>query len=184
MLVVRESGSALSFRCELRGDAVNRRDLIRNLAVAALVLGSGYLLFSRTLGRKDPGELGFFYDVSAKRIFTAPRDTPPPVRGVDGPEEDGFRAVVISSTGRPADRKTWKVAYLEKFSPELRQRMQTAQRTQGTLEMGRLESQTHRFVRLLEGSEWHALNTPEAETILNSWAQPGPDGVTPALCSP
>lgn len=163
---------------------MNRRAVSQAVAVLAL-LGVGiYLLYSRTFGRREPGELGFFYDLSAKRIFTARRDAPPPIRGVDGPEEDGYRAVVISTNGRPSDRRTWQVAYLEKFSPELRQRMADAQKSGGALEMGRLESQNHRFVRSLGDTNWYALTAPEAETILNSWAQPGPDGITPALCTP
>lgn len=152
--------------------------------MVTLLGASGYLLFSRTLGRKDPGELGFFYDLSARRIFTDRRDAPPPIRGVDGPEEDGYRAVVVSRTGKPADRKSWEVAYLEKFSPELKQRMEAAQKTQGTLEMGRVESQAHRFVRRLDDPEWHALSTPTGENILGAWAVPGPDGTMPALCTP
>lgn len=165
---------------------MNRRPLLQAAAAVALLAAAGYLLYRQTLGRKDPGELGFFYDVSAGRIFTASRIAPPPIRGTDGPDEDGFRAVVISTTGKPADRASWKVAYLEKFSPELRQRTLEAQRSGESLTMGRMELQGHRFVRRVEDGDaaWHAMNTPEGEAIASAWATPGPEGITPVLCTP
>lgn len=164
--------------------AENRRSTLQALAVVALLGVAGYLVFRQTFGRKAAGELGFFYDASAGRIFTGPRDAPPPIRGVDGPEEDGFRAVVLSTTGKPADRKSWQVAYLEKFSPELREKTREAQRTGEALAMGRMVSQGHRFVRRVEDSAWHALDTPEGEAISTAWARPGPEGITPVLCTP
>lgn len=158
--------------------------MLQAVAVGLLLAAAGYLLFRQTLGRTDPGELGFFYDASAARIFTGPREAPPPIRGVDGPEEDGYRAVVISAAGKPADRATWQVAYLEKFSPELQERMRAAQRAGEALSMGRMASQGHRWVRRVNDTEWHAMDSPEGEAILSAWARPGPDGRTPVLCTP
>ncbi len=145
---------------------------------------AGWMVVRQWNRRGEPGELGFFYDVSARRLFTADRNAPPPIRGVDGPEEDAFRAVVISTTGRADDRNSRQVAYLEKFTPELRQRMLAAQESGTALEMGRLETQNHRFVRRLEDADWVPVSSPEAEAVLGSWARPGPDGVTPVLCVP
>lgn len=149
-----------------------------------MMAGAGWLFFRWAWGQPEPGELGFFYDVSAHKLFTGPRQSPPPIRGVDGPEEDGFRAVVISTTGHPMDKGSWKVAYLERFSPELKEASRTAQRTGGELSMGRQAMQSHRFVRFLEDTEWHPMDSPEAEVILNSWAAPGTNGVVPILCTP
>lgn len=148
------------------------------LAVAALVL------FRAARGRATPGERGFFFDASANRIFTAARHAAPPIRGVDGPEEDGFRALVISTNGHPEDRDSWQVAYLERFSPELKKRTEEAQATGESLAMGRLEQQAHRFVRRPSDSEWVPMNDPQSEVILTGWAKPGPNGVTPVVCTP
>ena len=54
------------------------------------------------------------------------------------------------------------------------------------LAMSRLEAQRHRFLRRLSdpAHAWHAMDTPEGEAILNGWAQPGPGGVTPVVCTP
>lgn len=155
------------------------------IAGLLLLLGvAGWFLFRQVWGRPAPGEKGFFYDVSAKKIFLANRDAVPPIRGVDGPEEDGFRAVVYSPTGHPADKRTWKVAYLERCTPELKAKMEAAQKSGEALAMGRVEAQSHRLVRRLEDSEWLPMSAPGVETILNGWATPGPDGATPTLCAP
>lgn len=162
---------------------MNRRTLLQAaLALGLLAVAAGLLL--RTLRRPAPGEQAFFYDLSARRIFTAARTAVPPIRGVDGPDEDAFRATVVSTNGRPADRRGWRVAYLEKCSPELKRQMEAAQAVGEALPMGRAAAQTHRFVRRLDGPIWYALDSPEAEAILNDWARPGPNGRAPVLCSP
>ena len=159
----------------------------QTLRFAAALVGAavavGYVLIT-AWSRKPAGELGFFYDVSAARIFTGPREAPPPIRGVDGPDEDAFRAVVVSVTGKPAERASWKVAYLEKFSAELKEKMLVAQRSGEALAMGRMEMQAHRFVRRVQDEAWHPMSSAEAEVILSEWTTLGTGGATPVLCTP
>lgn len=157
--------------------------VLRAVGVVALLAGAGYLVI-RQFGGAAPGEKAFFYDVSAQRIFAAPRNALPPIRGVDGPDEDAFRAMVISTNGKPSDRRSWHVAYLEKYSPELKTKMAAAHASDTGLAMGRMEAQGHRFVRRLTDTEWHAMTTDEADAIVSGWARPGPDGITPVVCSP
>jgi hypothetical protein len=149
-----------------------------------LLLGVAVFLWVRGLNRTPASEKAFFYDLSANRIFVGSRSDLPPIRGVDGPEEDAFRAVVISMSGKPKDRDSWKVAYIEGFSPELKQQMADAQQKGEALEMGRLASQAHRFVSRIGDTNWYSLATPEGEQIINEWAKPGPGGVTPVVCTP
>lgn len=143
-----------------------------------------FLVWRAIRGRSAPGELGFFYDESAQKIFTGPRTAPPPIRGVDGPEEDGYRALVISTRGDPSDRSSWQVAYLEKFSPELKEKVTAAQTAEEALSMGRGETQGHRFIRRVGESEWVPMNSPAAEAILSGWINQGEDGKTPVVCTP
>ena len=79
---------------------------------------------------------------------------------------------------------SWAIAYLEQYSPELKRQMELAQQQGAPPAMGRSEAQQHRFVRRLTDPGWFPLNTPEAEAILTGWATPGPDGVTPVICTP
>lgn len=152
-------------------------------ATAALLAVAGFLL-ARTFRGSGSKDLGFFYDESARKLFTAARTGVPPIRGTDGPAEDGVRAVVISTSGKPEDRNSWQIAYLEKYSPELKRQMEAAQAGGPSPSMGRAEAMSHRFVRLTTETNWHGMDSPEAEAILNSWAVPGPHGVTPVICSP
>lgn len=161
-----------------------RRSLSPSSVGAVLLLaGAGYLVF-RQLGAPAPGERVFFYDESARKIFTAPRTALPPIRGVDGPDEDAYRAMVISTNGKPSDRSSWHVAYLEKYSPELKQKMAAAQTSGAALAMGRMESQANRFVKRVGDPAWFAMTTDAGDAIVSGWAKPGPDGITPVVCSP
>jgi hypothetical protein len=47
----------------------------------------------------------------------APRTRVPPIPGINNEEPDGMRAIVISTSGNPKDKK---IAYLEKYAPELK----------------------------------------------------------------
>jgi len=163
---------------------VNRPSPLRLASVALLLAAAAILVVRYARGRGDPAERGFFYDASAARIFVAARTAVPPIRGVDGPEEDGFRAVVVAPPGRTRDKSAWRVAYLEKCSPELKSRMEAAQASGEPLAMGRMESQNHRFVRRPSEDAWHPMSSPEGEVILTEWTRPGPDGATPVLCTP
>ncbi len=156
----------------------------QGLLVVLLLAGAGFAVYRAGWGGASAGELGFFYDPSAARIFTGPRDAPPPIRGVDGPEEDGFRALVYSATGRPGDRSSWKVGYLEKFSPELRQQVTDARARGEALAMGRAQMQAQRFVRRVTDTAWHPMTWPEGEQIVTAWATPGGEGVTLVVCTP
>lgn len=163
---------------------MKRPDFQKTAGVALLVLAAGLYLWRQVWGAPGPGERGFFYDESARKLFYASRRAIPPIRGVDGPAEDAYRAVVYSATGDPTDQASWRVAYLEKCAPELKAAMEKSQQSGNALAMGRMEAQSQRFVRRLEETEWHPMTAPGIETILNAWAVPGPDGKTPVLCSP
>lgn len=160
------------------------RPAVRTIGVMVVLALAAVLTWRAMRAGGPPGEKGFFYDVSAGKIFVGPRTAAPPIRGVDGPDEDGYRAVVISPTGRPGDRASWTVAYLEKFSPELKAKTEAAQASGEALAMGRMEAQAHRWVRRVTDTEWFRMDSPEGEAILSGWARPGPEGVTPVLCTP
>jgi hypothetical protein len=128
--------------------------------------------------------MAFFYDLSERRLFTAPRTSVPPIKGVNDDQEDAVRALVISTTGKPADKASWKIVYLEKYSPILKGQMEAAQQSGQSPSMGRGEALAHRFVRRVTDTDWFPMNSAEAERIVSEWATPGPDGVTPVVCAP
>lgn len=154
------------------------------LGLALVFLGgAGYMAYRHFQQDDGIGENTFFYDLSEKKLFAAPREALPPIRGLNDAEEDAVRAVVISSTGNPKDKSDQKIAYLEKYAPELKQRIEQAR--SGTAEpMPRDARNAYRFVKRVEDYEWHALNTPKGEKILTEWNVPGPDGKYPAVCVP
>lgn len=148
------------------------------VAVAAL-----FLLYRTVFAGEGKGGV-YFYDVSARRLFVAPQGSVPPIRGVDGPDEDAFRAVVVSDSGDPADKKSRRIAYLERYSPDLKKQMEAAQAGGPPPSIGRAEAQSHRWVRRTNDVDWTPLASDAGERIVADWAVPGPGGVTPAVCTP
>ena len=154
------------------------------LTLAAIAAAGAIFLLVRSVTGGSPGHDAFFYDMSAGRLFTAPGSSVPPIRGVDGPEEDGFRAVVVSINGNAADKSSWRVAYLERYSPELKQQIEASQAGGPPPAMGRGGSSTHRWVRRTNDVEWATLGSEAGERIVSEWLSAGVNGATPVLCTP
>ena len=158
---------------------------LAKLIVAVVMLGvAGVLLWRFIHERNDVSEKAFFYDVSKQKLFTGPRTGVPPIKGIDDAAEDAVRAVVISTNGTPEIKASWTIAYLEMYSPELKRQMEEAQATGSSPRMGRALAQSQRLVRRLGDSQWFPLSSPEGEQIVTEWARPGPNGITPVVCTP
>jgi hypothetical protein len=161
---------------------MNSRNALKVL-VAIVLLGLAALGFARFFSRDDGvSEKTFFYDLSEKKLFAASREALPPIRGLNDAEEDAVRAVVISR-GNPHDESGRTIAYLEKYAPELKQSL--AEVRAGKAEpLASAVRNGYRFVKRVEDGEWHRVNTPQGQAILNGWNVAGPDGKFPAVCVP
>ena len=132
--------------------------------------------------------MAYFYDLSERKLFVAPRTSVPPIRGINDGEPDGVRAVVISTSGDPQDKQSHKIAYLEKYSPDLKQQFERMRDGQdgatATRSLGRAQAQAHIFVRRVNEPVWHPANSPEAEKIMTEWQAPAAGGKAPVVCIP
>ena len=158
------------------------------LAVGVLLSVAIYRLVHFARGSGDRDGLAYFYDVSERKLFTAPRTLVPPIRGVNNAELDAMRAVVISTTGKPGDKSHLKVAYLEKYAPELKAQVEAMQQGAAAPARGeqisRSVGQSLTFVRRVEEGTWHPANSVEAEKIMTEWQTPGPNGTIAVVVSP
>jgi hypothetical protein len=162
---------------------MSRRDKLM-LGACALCLGAAAFSFIWQ-GTASSGETkAFFYDLSKKKLFAAPASLVPPIKGVDNAEEDAVKAVVISTNGNPRDKKAWKIAYLEKYSPEMKREFERAQKEGSSPSVSRAMAQTQKFVKRPEDSQWYPMNTAEASRILNEWLTAGPGGTPAVVCAP
>ncbi len=174
MLVVRQGGSALTVAIPFP----------MRLGLALLAAAVSLAILYSVLKGDSVRSGVFFYDPSASRLFVAPIGSIPPIRGVDGPEEDAVRAVVVSVTGNPEDRESRRIAYLERYSPELKRQLEAARSEGGPAPMGRSEAASHRWVRRTNDTDWVLLASETGERIVSDWAVPGPDGISPVVCLP
>ena len=163
--------------------------IIKLVAALVLLAAAAVLFFKLSPPGNTRHEDGYFYDVSEKRLFVAPRGTIPPVAGIKGADMAGVRALVICTNGNPGDKAHLVIAYLEKYSPEIKQLFDEVQkaRAAGRDESGRIDRRQippNTLVRRLEDTDWHSLDTPEGKEIVNGWNKPGPDGQVPTVCQP
>lgn len=134
-------------------------------------------------------ENGYFYDLQEQKLFVAPKASIPPITGIKGAAMAGVRAFVISTTGNPADKKHRQIAYLQKYTPEMKRLLEedrqarAADRSEaGRIDRGQVPANT--LVRRLHDTEWYPRDSAEGVKITTEWNVPGPDGQSPAICSP
>jgi hypothetical protein len=169
---------------------MDKRLIIKLIATAALAVLAGILVVRAIRGHGGGREgMVYFYDLSEKKLFAAPRDSVPPIRGMNDATADGVRAIVITDSADAKDKKKQRIAYLEKYTPGLKKLFEDArgggegaQTAGGTIRREDVPANT--LVRRLSDSEWHTMNTPEGEKIVTEWNVPGPDGAYPTVCVP
>ena len=159
--------------------------------VVSLVLLTAAVVFFIKLSPSRESRNGdaYFYDLQEQKLFVAPQGSIPPINGVKGAPMAGVRAIVISPTGDPSDKKHVQIAYLEKYSPEIKALFEEVQqaRAAGRSEEGRIDRRQvppNTLVRRLRDTEWQPLDSTEGKTIVSEWNIPGPDGRMPVVCSP
>jgi hypothetical protein len=164
-------------------------------AAAAIVGIIGWVLVSefRSLSRHDDSKTRvWFYDESEKALYPMPVNTVPPDKGIGGPSGDGMRAIVVGFTGYRHDRSQRKIAYLQKYSAELKQALDEVitARAAGRIFAGPVPSrqseyfQSNTLVKRPDDSEWHPANTKEGQRIMNEWRSwQGADGSRPVICA-
>jgi hypothetical protein len=168
---------------------VNKKAALMLVFAVVLLTGAGFRFarFFQESGSSDG--LAYFYDVSERKLFVASRTLVPPIRGLNNGELDGMRAIVVSASGNPKDKPSRKIAYLEKYAPELKQQLESMQSGQepATPPAGRISrgaAQSFTFVRRLNEENWYPVNSAEAEKIMTEWQAPRADGAVPVVCAP
>jgi hypothetical protein len=160
------------------------KDKIKWMATLLLLGVAAYCSVRFWWQSSGSSEKAFFYNLSERKLFAGPRSSVPPIQGLKHQGETAVRAVVISTNGNPGDKSSWQIAYLEKYSPELKMQMETAQSTGTAPVINRAEAQSHRFVRRVAEAEWHPLSSTEGEQIVNEWLSAGPGGAPAVICTP
>jgi hypothetical protein len=168
---------------------VNQKTTLTVGLAVVLIATAAFRFVAFLRERRQPAENAYFYDLSARKIFIAPRTSVPPIRGIDNDEPDGMRAVVVSTSGNPKDKAGQKVAYLQKYAPELKQQIEAMQSAHEVSSasgsrISRGAAQSLTFVRRLSDETWYPVNSAEAEKIMAQWQVAGSEGTRPVVCVP
>ncbi|HEY3864350.1 MAG TPA: hypothetical protein VGO59_20960 [Verrucomicrobiae bacterium] len=162
-------------------------------AGAVLLAGLAAVFAATRIGHfHRDGEAGakvWFYDQKAQRLYAAPRDLIPP----DGDDGNRVRAVVIGFQGMGGDASQVKIAYLEKYAPELKALLERARDahaakrpfTEKIPPANSAFTQDNTMVKHPGEAMWSALGTAEARQIMSEWrAWRGPSGQQPMISVP
>jgi hypothetical protein len=161
----------------------NRNNAVKLASALAILAVAGVLFWRYAQDSAGDSEKSFFYDLSERKLFVAARSAIPPIRGVNDAQADGVRAVVVSTNGRPEAKATWRVAYLETNTPELKQDLENARAAGTPPAIGRGAAQQFRLVKRPDDRDWVSLATPEGEQIVAEWTTWGGDQ-PPVVCNP
>lgn len=145
------------------------------LLTAAVVVGVSRVRSSLASG--EEGAHSYFYDQSEKKLYTVPRDTLPPHDGIGGTSGDGVRAVVVAPRDRTMDPAKRRIAYLETYSPELREKLDAVLSARKAGRGSQVKGLTgvdpfvikNTLVRRENEDVWHDMTTAEAKKIIAEW---------------
>lgn len=127
----------------------------------------------------------YFYDISAQELFKSDQSNIPPIQGIDNDEMDGVRAVVIESSSFSGR----KIAYLEKFSNQLKTDIEKSRLSEASGEVyprkiSRSDSKGHIFVRRADEEKWYSMNSKEGNKIVSEWQIEDSEGNMPVIVNP
>jgi hypothetical protein len=157
------------------------------LAALAVVFAAGKARHFR--GDGEAGARVWFYDQSANRLYPAPRDLIPP----DGDNDTRVRAMVIGFQGLGNNVSQLKIAYLEKYSPDLKALLERsvaahAAKQPFTEKIPSRDSdyfQNNFLVKRPGEASWHTTDTEEARRLMADWREwHGPAGERPIISVP
>ena len=165
--------------------------LAGGVLVAAVAFGVARWRAASRVG--EEGLRVFFYDESEQRLYAVPRETLAPHVGVGGARDDGVRAVVVAAESEQHDPSQQRIAYLEKYTPELKGFLEErrAARAAGRPPRQPMPSSEGEFfdvntlVRRPGEDIWYDLTQPEARRITLEWHQwRSADGRALVVCVP
>ena len=102
-----------------------KKEQKKQLTLAGVLFGLAIMFFF-LFNRAAPEPMEFFYDESEEVLFEAPAGSIPPIRGINDNVVDGVRAIVIAPKGKSRDASARRIAYLEKWSSQLKQQLEAA----------------------------------------------------------
>jgi hypothetical protein len=105
------------------------------------------------------------------------------MRGLNDATEDAVRAVVICVSGNPDDPANRKIAYLEKYTPELKQNIEDAREGKAEAVSTKIRN-TQRLVARAGEDQWHPASSEQGQKIMTAWHVAGSDGKFPVVCVP
>ena len=165
-----------------------RADERKKLTLAGVLFALAILFFV-LFSSPEPEALEYFYDESEQKLFTAPAGSIPPIKGINDDQLDGVRAIVIAPKGQCGDESVRRIAYLEKWTPILKQQIEAAERAKAAglpppKLLNRYQKKSNQLVRREDSPQWYKMNTDESGKIMAVVRTKDAKGNIPVICTP
>jgi len=146
---------------------VDRKKTVQiGIIILAVAGAAAFFVFGR--GDSEAAKYQYFYDLSEKRLYRAPRAGFAPEAGVGGAPGDGVEAVVVGCPD--CGTKSLRIAYLKTHTPEYKQKHDAAVRTGVPIEgLTRPWIADHTLVRLVDGDKWYPASSEGGTHIVSEW---------------
>ncbi len=159
------------------------------VVLTALAIITGISGMRQLRGDNEAKIMVWFYDQDTKRLYAAPQDRISP----DGNDDVRVRAVVIGFQGMANQVSQLKIAYLEKYSPELKSLLERADAAHAaklpfTEKIPSQSSDYYRnntYAKRVGEDTWYTIGTDEARQLMAEWREwRGPAGQPPIISAP
>lgn len=136
------------------------------MGVGATALAAAAVIWLWPRGAYEPPG-SYFYDLSEKKLYAAPRNAFAPEDGIGGESGDGVEAIVFKCPQCPADRL--ETMYLRTHTPEYKRRHEEARRAGTAVEgLTREWESEHTLISRVDPIAWHKASSDEAIKIGSS----------------
>jgi hypothetical protein len=145
------------------------REAIKYAIIGIALAVVAFMFFGGGSGSTVPQ--AYFYDLSEEKLYSVPRDTFPPHRGIGGESGDGVEAIVFSCPQQLCtDPDEPRIAYLKSHTPEYKQKREEAEaKGEDIPGLTRDYISDNTLIRLPEGEQWHKASSSEGGDIVSGW---------------
>lgn len=174
---------------KIRDTMNNNSAVVTIVAVVILVLSLGFIIMnSNKKGPRRVVEL-YYYDMNTGELFVGPSDQYAPIDAPSGPTADGQPAGVrayVFSCGDCSDKSSHYIGYLERYSPEAKERIRRMNENPESLseEDHYYDYDQGRFVMVPDKTSWLEANSEAGIEAASQVTASCPEDSIPRSCYP
>ncbi len=147
---------------------MEKQDLAKYIALGVVTLAAGAFALRNLTG--DSGPQDWYYDLSEKRLYTAPLGSITPLPGIGGETGDGVEAKVVALEGDCGQASARRIAYLVTYTEEYRRLKEEVAKTgKSNQTSDRAFQAANTLVRRVDDADWSPAVSEEGMAIIDEF---------------